>query len=187
MILFSVLFSFLFFYLTPIENFPFFSHLFFFQLQIVKQICSVTYEKEKAEHELSLYQLDLLYKNFPKRLYTLEKSPLNLITSLSDPVIRQQLSDQYQRIVERTKADLLFVYTCAVDMNKDYTQKKSNQTIAEMWKNQHQQSVHEQFTPTMLTIIEQRQKNIIECVRTIYHLKGDFYVEVPRRIPSIVH
>ena len=129
-----------------------------------------------------LYRFDFLYKRFPKSFDILETSPPSLITTLSDSVIRRRLSDQYQHLIARAKSELLFIYTRASESKRDDTQKKFEQEMTQMWKNQRQQPAHERLTPAMLKIIEQRQKNIIECFKRIYQLKGDFYVQAPPRI-----
>ena len=129
-----------------------------------------------------LYKFDFLYSRFPKSFDILETSPPSLITTLTDSVTRKRLSDEYKRIITGARANLLFVYTRASEARNEYHEKKFDQEMTKMWKNQHQQPAHERLTPTMLKIIEQRQKNIIECFKTIYRLKGDFYVKAPPRI-----
>ncbi len=151
----------------------------FFQSQIAKQICSLTYDREKAEQELILFKFGIIRKKLPKSLDLLEISLPTSITTISDPVICERLSNQYQRIIERAKFDLMNVLTTAAEAKKNDSQKKFDEEIAEIWKSQHQYPIDERLTPTMLTIIEQRRKNIIECVKWIYHLKGDFACKAP--------
>lgn len=139
----------------------------------------MTHAREKASREMYLYKFDFLYKKFPKTFDILEAYPPTLITDLSDRVIRQKLSDQYQETIRQAKDNLLFIYTRASEARNDEYQKKFDQTMANMWKNQREQPADERLTPTMLAIIERRQININECMKELYRLKNEFYVKVP--------
>ena len=90
-------------------------------------------------------------------------------------------------ILQNKDLFLLFVCTRASEARNNDYQKKFDQEIAKMWKNQRQQPAHERLTSTMLEIIEQRQNNVIECIKAIYRLKGDFYARVPPRTLLIMH
>jgi hypothetical protein len=71
------------------------------------------------------------------------------------------------------------VLATAAEVKRNDSQKTFDKETAEIWTNQRQLPIHERLTPTMLTIIEQRQKNIIECVKCIYELKGNFFLKAP--------
>ena len=134
-----------------------------------------------------LYKFDFAYKKFPKSFDTLETSPPTSIAALADPAVRERLSNDYQKIIQRAKSDFMMVLTRTAEAKRDETRKKFDKEIEEMWRNHRQQPPHERLTPTMSTIIEQRQKNVTDCVKRIYHLKGDFYVKVSPRTLSVMH
>ncbi|CAF1481376.1 unnamed protein product [Adineta steineri] len=147
------------------------------QLQIAKTICSLTFDKEKSEQELILLKFGLLFKKFPKSLEILEVSLSTSITTISDSAIRERLSNEYQRIIQRTKADLTDVLRFAIDAKRNNCKKKFEQETVEIRKNQRQLPTHERLSPVMVTLIEQRQKSIIECLKYIYELKDNFLVQ----------
>ncbi|CAF1265411.1 unnamed protein product [Adineta steineri] len=152
------------------------------QLQIVKKICSLTFDKEKTEQELILLTFGLLLKKLPKSLEILEVSLPTSITTISDSTIRERLSNEYQRIIQRAKANLTDVLRSAMEAKKNDCEKKLERETAEIWKYQRQLPTHERLSPVMLKLIEQRQKNIIECLKYIYHLKNNFLVQAPSTI-----
>jgi len=151
----------------------------FFQLEVAKHICSLTFDKEKAEQELFLFKVGMLYKKLPKSLDLLEVSLPTSITTNSNPIICEQLSNEYQKIIQRAKDDLMIVLTKAAEAKKNDCQMKFEKEIAKIWKNQHQLPIHERLTTEMSALIEKRQKNIIECLKSIYELKGNFFLKAP--------
>jgi hypothetical protein len=163
-----------------------FNYFLCFQLEIAKQICSLTFDKEKAERELFLFKVDIFYKKLPKSLDILQSSLPRSILTISDPVIRQRLSSQYQRIIQRTKFDLTNVLTSAVEAKKTDNEKKFVRETDKIWQNQHQLPIHDRLTPIMLTLIEQRQKNIIECLKCIYELKSELFLKAAPTTTTII-
>ena len=101
------------------------------------------------------------------------------MTTISESFIRERLSNEYLRIIQRAKADLTDVLTSAAETKKMDCQKKFDRETAEIWRNQKQLPVHERLTVPMIAAIEQRQKNIIECVKDIYELKGNLFLQTP--------
>jgi hypothetical protein len=107
----------------------------------------------------------------------LESSLPRSITTISSSVIRERLSERYIRIIQRAKADLMDVLTSAAEAKKVDCENNFHQETAEIWKNQRAMPVQERLTPLMLKIIEQRQKNIVECLKYIYDLKDKFFLK----------
>ncbi len=60
--------------------------------------------------------------------------------------------------------------------------------IHDIWKHQHQLPIDERLTTNMLKIIKQRQKNSIECLQCIHHLKADILQKAkPNIIINLKH
>ena len=147
------------------------------QLAIAKHICSLTFDQEKSQHELVLFKCSNLYHKLPKSMDILESSLPSSITTISDSATRERLSNQYQMIIQRTKADLTRVLTSATEAKRSDCQNKFDRETAEIWKNQREFTKLEQLSPTMITLIEQRQKNIIACLISIYAMKSNFLLK----------
>ena len=101
------------------------------------------------------------------------------ITSISDVTIRQRLTNEYQYIIDKAKADLMKVLTSATRAKKMDSELDFQKQMAEIWKKQHQLHMNERLTNVLLTLIEKRQKNIIECIKNIYELKARFLIRLP--------
>ncbi len=150
-------------------------------------MCSLTYQREKVKQELFLLKFGALYHQLPKSLDLLEISLPTSITTLADSVLRQRLSNEYQRIIQRAKCDLIKVETIATEAKKNECEKKYGKEIGQIWKDQRQYPMHERITRKMLDIIERRQKNITECLKLIYKLKDEFCLRAPPRTLTIMH
>ncbi|CAF2973850.1 unnamed protein product [Rotaria sp. Silwood2] len=88
------------------------------QIKLAQNICTLQLEKEKSEQELILLKFGVFYKNLPNSLNILEETLPTSITTISDARLREKLSFNYTRIIQRTKADLMMVLTTAAEMLK---------------------------------------------------------------------
>lgn len=128
-----------------------------------------------------LFKSGVIFSRLPKSLDRLEVSPPASITTISDSTLRERLSTQYIRIIQRAKADLVDVLTTASEAKRNDCEKKYDQETSDIWKNQRQLPATERLTPTMVAFIEQRQKLIITCLKRIYQLKDNFILYAPTK------
>ncbi|CAF1164151.1 unnamed protein product [Rotaria sordida] len=149
------------------------------QIGLARNICTVGYEKEQSEQELILIKIGVLYNNLLDSLNRIEESPPTSIITLMDPKLRKPLLNNYIRIIQRAKADLMTVLTTAAEIKKEEHQKKFDRVMAKLWTDQHHLPNNERLTTTMLSLIDERLKNILECVKRIYAIKADFCVKIP--------
>jgi hypothetical protein len=99
--------------------------------------------------------------------------------TLADSAARERLRNQYDRIIERTKADLMRVYVSAAEAKKFECEKHFDQEIRQFWDNERKHKPDQRLTQTMHNIIDRRRNNIIACVKRIYAIKADFFVKAP--------
>lgn len=102
-----------------------------------------------------------------------------VITLVPDSDYRTTLTDQYRRIIDKTKYEITLVVIKAANAVREHHRKELNSFVADTWSNQRRLPDSEQLSKEMLDIIEQRQKNIDLCVKTLYHSKLDFFMYVP--------
>ncbi|CAF5056865.1 unnamed protein product, partial [Rotaria magnacalcarata] len=93
--------------------------------------------------------------------------------------IRERLSKQYVRIIQKAKYDLMSVLSTAAQFNKDEHRETYDKEMVQLWDNQRQLPNDERLTENLLTIFDQRQQNIIKCLEYIYNIKPDFLVKAP--------
>lgn len=139
----------------------------------------MTFDKEKGTQDILLLKSNILFKKLPVSFELLEGGLPVSINSVTDPSVREQSIREYQQIIERTKADLLRLLINVSEAKKTDCKIKFTQKMAELQANQQQSCVDERLPLPMLTLIEQRQTNIVDCLQTIYKLKTDFFRHVP--------
>lgn len=148
-------------------------------MYIGKHICELTYAREKAEQEYYALKIGNLFKRLPRSLYVLEDTPPKLILLVKDRQTREDLSKRYTQVIDRVKNEMTHLLTRAAEVVKDDWERLFNTETADIWTKQHQLPKAERLPPICLTIIEERQQNIIEAVRRICQLKRDFFFELP--------
>ena len=150
-----------------------------FQIQLANRICQLTFSAENTREEHVLFKTGVFYKKLPRSFHLLDTSLPASIKMIQDPAVRDALSQDYRRVIERTNVDLAHVLTSACQAAKVDCEKTLNTTLAEMWRDQRRLPNSARLSSTMLSLIEQRQKNITACVTQIYSLKSDFLLKIP--------
>ncbi|CAF2087068.1 unnamed protein product [Rotaria magnacalcarata] len=149
------------------------------QIKLANRICNLVYNKGKSSQELTLFQMGVLYNKLPDILNIIEETLPTTITNLNDTAIRERLSKQYVRIIQKAKYDLMSVLSTAAQFNKDEHRETYDKEMVQLWDNQRQLPNDERLTENLLTIFDQRQQNIIKCLEYIYNIKPDFLVKAP--------
>lgn len=144
-------------------------------------ICQLTFAAEKAREEHVLFKTRILDKKLPRSSHLLDVSLPASIKTIHDSVVRTGLSQDYRRVIDRANVDLAHVLTSACQAAKVDCEKRLNTTLAAMWRDQRRLPNSARLSSTMLSLIEQRQKNITACVTQIYSLKSDFLLKIPTR------
>lgn len=143
-------------------------------------MCQLVYDKEQTIQEEILLKFNLLFKKHPSILEQLESSPLPLsITTISDFSIRARLIKQYYNILQRAKDDLLNIYVEANRCKRLDCEKICHLTMSEIWQTQGNLPSQDRLTSRMLSVIEDRQKNIIDYMKSIYDLMGNLIQFLP--------
>ena len=101
------------------------------------------------------------------------------IRLVADPTMRASLLNQYIAIVDRAKYDLNTIMITAATAVKQDAQRALDGFVVEVWLDERRQPESERLTTSMLHLIEQRQSNIIDGVRTIYAQKLPFFLKTP--------
>lgn len=138
-------------------------------------MCNLRFQKEKSEQEVNLYRLGLWHRKLPPSFNTLEQSfPITMLT-LRDSLEYEDLSKQYFALIQRTKSEFITILTKVVDLKKSEFDKKFDMTMISLWNQQCTLPINEQLTATMVQLIDEREKNIIQCVKHICILKTNFF------------
>ena len=93
--------------------------------------------------------------------------------------MRASLTSQYTKIIDRAKFDLNNIMTTASATLKHDSQRELDGFLAEVWVEERRLSEQDRLSASMLQLIEKRQTNITDCVRSIYAQKIEFLLKVP--------
>ncbi|CAF5057947.1 unnamed protein product, partial [Rotaria magnacalcarata] len=121
------------------------------QIKLANRICNLVYNKGKSSQELTLFQMGVLYNKLPDILNIIEETLPTTITNLNDTAIRERLSKQYVRIIQKAKYDLMSVLSTAAQFNKDEHRETYDKEMVQLWDNQRQLPNDERLTENLLT------------------------------------
>jgi hypothetical protein len=115
----------------------------------------------------------------PTSMYLSERHIPNMITAIQDPSERARLIADYRQRIEQAKADLINVMISASSAVKRAAQKQFNDSLADIWKDQHRLPEHARLSTRMLRWIDQRQINIADCLQYMYEFKSQISLHLP--------
>ena len=118
-------------------------------------------------------------KKIPTSIYLPELHIPNMITAIKDPSERARLIAEYCQGIERAKSDLINGMISASSAVKRATQKQFNDSLADIWKDQHRLPEPARLSTGMLRWIEHRQINIADCLQYMYEFKSHVSLHVP--------
>ena len=129
--------------------------------------------------EVALLKQRLAYNYLPDTLNSLEISLPPSLDTIQNETIRQCLRDRHEKIVQRTKSDMLMNYISTTEAQLNECQTKFDTKIAQLKENHRSHSPDKKLTETMLTIMYRCTKNTNERLKCLYNLKVHFFVKAP--------
>ena len=121
----------------------------------------------------------VLHKQLPDFIETLTLPMPPLTDTIHNENSRSSLRNQYERILQQTKSDLMIVHIATTEAKMREQQAEYDRTMFRMEQDQHDPSSNQRLTPTMIDIMFRRFKLIDERTKHLYNLKVDFFVKAP--------
>ncbi|CAF4185815.1 unnamed protein product [Rotaria sordida] len=144
-----------------------------YQKNIMKQLCCSKYEQELTKQEFDLLQQQINYYNSPCQSFECSSiSQSELINSIQDPNIRQELFNQYQKIAEQSRLDMFNLYLKSAKIQMDECKKKFDADMKKLWHDQRSSFDNGKLSPVMINLIEQRCNKIGDRIRCTYVFKA---------------
>ena len=103
----------------------------------------------------------------------------NMITAIQDPSERARLIADYRQGIQQAQSDLINVMISASSAVKRASQKQFNDSLADIWKDQHRLPEPARLSTGMLRWIDRRQINIADCLQYMYEFKSQISLHVP--------
>jgi hypothetical protein len=118
-------------------------------------------------------------KKIPISIYLPELHIPNMITAIKDPSERARLIADYRQAIEQAQSDLINGMISASSAVKRASQKQFNDSLADIWKDQHRLPEPARLSTGMLRWIDHRQINIADCLQYMYEFKSQVSLHVP--------
>ena len=140
----------------------------------MKEACLKRYEHETAEQDYQLLQERIHHFNrSSESLKYLAPRPTTMIDSIENVDAREQLYDQYMKIVEQSKIDFLNLSLKTADEQRNRTKLNYNKQIRKMWSI-HDNAIDSTTLPLQLIdLILERSRMIGERIQSVseYQIK----------------
>ena len=128
---------------------------------------------------MAILKQRLVYNHLPKSFESLQiPEPISLHT-IVDRNIRQRLTERCEKILQRTKSDMMAVYIATQEGKMNEYRMKFETDMTEMKQDQRRGPTHKKLTQTMVDILERRFRNNNERLISLYKLKMRFFGKAP--------
>lgn len=97
------------------------------------------------------------------------------IQSIEDRHVRQRLSYRYERILQETKTNMIFLLIQSGESKLRSCQQAFDDAMANIWKQHRQTSVEQRLNQTMIEFIDHRLKNITERFQMIHQYRLQYF------------
>ncbi|CAF4189852.1 unnamed protein product, partial [Rotaria sordida] len=150
------------------------------QKEMVEKLNHAKYQEEitKEEYNLLKYRISI-EESSPT---SLELPNEKLLKTIEDQSIQQKLRDQYINIAQQAKKDMIQLYFSSAQAQMDQYQKEFNTKLQQFQVKQQSLPDDKKFNSSMITLIEQRWKNMSDGVKCVYKYKLDLV-----RLNSVQH
>lgn len=150
-----------------------------YQKEVFEKLTQTKIDKETARCEVALLKQRLAHNHLPKAFDLLAIPPPISINSIHHDNTRQYLMERCEKILQRTKSDMMLVYTTTAEHILSEKEKIFENNMISMKRRQQNDSLDEKLTQKMMDILEKRFKNINERLLCLYKLKIRFFVSAP--------
>ncbi|CAF1570267.1 unnamed protein product, partial [Rotaria sordida] len=150
-----------------------------YQKEIFKNLTQAKYEKETSKFDVAILKQRIVYNHLPQSFESLKIPPPISFDTITDTMTCQRLKDRCEKILQRTKSEMMKIYITTAEAKMNEHEKKFDTDLAKMKENQSSDSSHKKLTQTMLNIMERRFQNINERLTCLYKLKLRFFVKAP--------
>lgn len=150
-----------------------------YPLEMFRKLSERKYTKEHTKMNVAVLKQRLVYNHLPSSFESLHIPEPISIDTIHNFTVRQRLNEQYHKVAQRTKSDMLRVYIAAEQAKADEYAHSFNELYEEMKENQRTGPLGKRLTSTMLHLLQQRLANINKHIMYVYNLKIDFFAKAP--------
>lgn len=149
------------------------------QLETFQKLSQLKYEKENLKMNVAVLKQRLVYNHLPSSFDSLHiPEPISL-HDIESRAVRQRLSEQYHKVLQRTKSDMLHVYISTEQAKAEQCLNRFNEYYEEAKENQRTGVTGVKLTTTMWHLLQRRLTNVNKHIIYLYNLKVDFFAKAP--------
>lgn len=150
-----------------------------YQKNVFEKLYQAKSEKELSKLDVAVLKQRVVHNFLPESFHSLEiPAPISLDT-IVDTNTRQRLTQECEKILQRTKSDMMLVYITVAEETAKECHRKFDSVLTQMKENQHSIESSQTLTQTMLDIIERRFHCLNQHFIYLYKLKIRFFVKAP--------
>ncbi|CAF1336883.1 unnamed protein product [Rotaria sordida] len=150
-----------------------------YQQQVFENLTVARREKETAKFEVAILKQRAIHNHLPKSFQSLDIPTSISLNNINDPRIRQQLYEKCEKILQKTKSEMMLVYIAVAETKMNETKEKFNKDMADMQDIQHSGPHTKRLTQNMVAIMNRRFQNINERLVNLYKLKLHYFDVAP--------
>lgn len=138
--------------------------------EVFQQLIQAKQDHLKSQLKVDLLKQQVLQQKLPGFLHHLQLPLIPIIDQVNHPTHRSSLQNRYERILQQTRSDLMFVYIAAAETKMREYQRQFDETI---------QRFDQELLPSMIDLLFRRLKLMDERMKQWYQYKIHFFVQAP--------
>jgi hypothetical protein len=131
-------------------------------MQHATRLLDLKYQSERARREVLLLGERIVHNKLPSWFDALQGPAPHSFRALFDTQLRQQLNDRQQAILQYHRKEMIALYRAIVEAKQDESQTLFHDAMQRMRECQQTLPLADQFSPTMLHILDQQFELITE-------------------------
>ncbi|CAF4216961.1 unnamed protein product, partial [Rotaria sordida] len=109
----------------------------YYQQQVFENLTEAKCQKETTKFEVAILKQRAIHNHLPKSFQSLYIPTSISLNSINDPRIRQHLYEKSEKILQRTKSEMMLVYIAVAETKMNETKEKFDKDMADMQDIQH--------------------------------------------------
>ncbi|CAF0815499.1 unnamed protein product [Didymodactylos carnosus] len=137
------------------------------------------YEREQSKYELQILKQRVASNRLLESFHVPPIHPPPSTNGITDQNSRLYIMQQYEKVIQHIKSDMMFVYIMAAETKARECQTKYDIEKVKFRDNQHTGMEDDRLSKSMCDIIQRRVNNIDERIKTVHDLKARFFAIAP--------
>ncbi|CAF2121842.1 unnamed protein product [Rotaria magnacalcarata] len=149
------------------------------QRQVFENLYKSKRERETTKLDVAVLKQRIAHNRLPKSFDSLQIPEPITLGSIHDTKTRQRLSDRCEKILQRTRSDMILIYIAAAEAKMNEWKDKFDTDLAAMKEYLVRGASHKKLHRAMVDILYRRFRNLDERLMCLYKLNLRFFDIAP--------